>query len=198
MFQFVETRPYFLLCVSMKDWLWKHLRERWQEWSSAWVPYEKQRRLGSFTLQVNKASRHDKRREDNKWSGEGNTGLSLSLDLTHWGQRRKIKQPPQIWNQIQWDTFFTWQEGCGTHCPDGLGARNPLVFNKASTRLIPKPRRLKATPHNYLERNKKTRLPQFYNEPLIPKDRTETLIIFLSTIAFPVSFPGTSAPTTYN
>lgn len=146
---------------------------------------------------VNKERRHDKRSEDDKRSGEGNSDLSPSSDSTH-GPEKENQATPTILKPNSVEYFFHVAERCGTHCPDCLGARKPLAFNKASTRLIPKPRRLKATPCIYLERNKKPRLPQMYNEPLIPKDGTETLIIFLSTIAFPVSFPGTSAPTTYN
>lgn len=73
---------------------------------------------------VNKERRHDKRSEDDKRSGEGNSGLSPSSDSTH-GPEKENQATPTILKPNSVEYFFHVAERCGTHCPDCLEPDSP-------------------------------------------------------------------------
>lgn len=135
----------------------------------------------------------------------GSAGLSASLDLAQSGQKKDHQTIPTpqtkgLWSKTSSGEYLyhtTWNnvELAGVN---GSEARKPLAFSKALNSLAPKNQK---TEDNLTFTWKGTEKvpPQFYYAFLPPGDWAETIMSgFPSITAFPVSFSGASAPTTYH
>lgn len=149
-FQFIEARPDLLLYVWRKNWQWKQLRERWQEWSRAWKNCNTKRsrkktRIIYFSKET-KPSLLCPIKE--AWFGEGSAALSASLDSTYGSQRRKIKQPlsPKQNSKTNCGEYLfhtTRRKDVELTAVSGSEARKPLACSKALNMLTPKVRKTK-------------------------------------------------------